>query len=97
MGSHPGQLPAHYGRHLGHVRHRAVSLQIPHLCESPAPVYMDKARACVCSYFHTETDLCICLAVCSMAGPLGRVELVHHLLLPGGWKPVSGKCLYLNI
>lgn len=33
MGSHPSQLPAHYVRHPGNVRHRAVSLQIPHLCE----------------------------------------------------------------
>lgn len=33
VGSHSGQLPAHYGRHPGHVWHCAVSLQIPHLCE----------------------------------------------------------------
>lgn len=40
MGSHLGKLPAHYGRHPGHVRHRAVSLQIPHICEYPChPVY----------------------------------------------------------
>lgn len=33
MGSHLGQLPAHHGRDPGHVWHRAVSLQIPHICE----------------------------------------------------------------
>lgn len=30
------------------------------------------------------------LAVRSMAGPLGGLELLHHLFLPGGRKPVSG-------
>lgn len=39
-----------------------------------------------------QADLWICLAVCSMAGPLGGMEFIHHLLLPGGWKPDSSKC-----
>lgn len=26
-----------------------------------------------------------------MAGPLGGLELVHYLFLPGGWKPVTGE------
>ncbi len=26
-----------------------------------------------------------------MAGPLGGLELIHYLFLPGGWKPVTGK------
>lgn len=52
MGSHPGQLPAHYGRHPRHVWHRAVSFQIPYLCEyiprslwwCTAPVYFKLIR-----------------------------------------------------
>lgn len=36
------------------------------------------------------------LTVRSMAGPLGGMELLHHLFLPGSWKLVSGKsrCLF---
>ncbi|KAM5322224.1 sodium/potassium-transporting ATPase subunit beta-1-interacting protein 1 isoform 2-T2 [Glossophaga mutica] len=30
MGSYPSQLPAHHGRHPGHLRHGAVPLPVPH-------------------------------------------------------------------
>ncbi|XP_036913131.1 sodium/potassium-transporting ATPase subunit beta-1-interacting protein 1 isoform X3 [Sturnira hondurensis] len=30
MGSDPGQLPAHHGRHPGHLRHSAVPLPVPY-------------------------------------------------------------------
>lgn len=46
---------------------------------------------------YEETDVCLCLAVCSMAGPLGGLELIHHLLLSGGWKPVTGKVCVLRL
>nr|XP_040144201.1 sodium/potassium-transporting ATPase subunit beta-1-interacting protein 1 isoform X1 [Ictidomys tridecemlineatus] len=59
VGPHPGQLPAHHGRHPGHLRHRAVPLPVPH-------------------------------PVRGLAGALGGLERVHHLLLPGSWTAVAG-------
>lgn len=43
---------------------------------------------------ETDDDDDVCLAVCSMAGPLGGLELVHYLLLPGGGKSVTGELLF---
>lgn len=95
MGSHLGQLPAHYGRHPGHVRHCAVSLQIPHICEYIPHWLLLTFTLIKPESVHAETDLCLCLAVCSMAGPLGGLELIHYLLLSGGWKPVTGNvCVF---
>lgn len=37
-----------------------------------------------------ESDDHLCFSVCSMAGPLGGLELIYYLLLSGGWKPVTG-------
>lgn len=97
MGSHLGQLPAHYGRHPGHVWHRAVSLQIPHICEYIPHRLLFTFKLIKHESVHAETDLCFCLAVCSVAGPLGGLELIHYLLLSGGWKPVTGNVFVFRL
>lgn len=63
-------------------------------CQKPSshPLYCDR-----CSLGQTwSLCLTVSLAVCSMAGPLGGLELLHHMFLPGSWKPVSGKLYCCN-
>lgn len=36
----------------------------------------------------------LCFSVCSMAGPLGGLELLYYLLLSGGWKSVTGSLYF---
>lgn len=94
VGPHLGQLPAHYGCHPGHVWHGPVSFQIPHICKyTPSCSSISTPSSWDGGYGIWWPPP---FSVWSMAGPLGGLELIHYLLLFGGWQPVTGS-LYFYI
>ena len=43
-----------------------------------------------------EDGQCVCewATVCSVVGGLGRMELLHHLFIPGSGTSLTGECIW---